>query len=504
MTFLGKKSRCIGILGWMLLGAPAALATTNTGGFSLTNTKPDQVITSYSIAEGATGLMQVVLLSTERYPNEQNLKLRLYRDDDWVNVKRLSTCQEKAQLARDTVDITFDTETETQMKEWGYKKPRWRSETHLRIEPVEEESTDYVPRHHYWYVVMDDCSLEGEYRATMPRVKYYLQIYNMLNEKAITHFSTDEFSLSRVHTFTMLFGAALCFMLLFKIGCDLTSSGIVHVSNFMVLGAITFYIAASVFQLMHLNFYRYDGESWFWLEELSAYTDAICDGMICFLLLAIASGWTLPTDVISVQHSQDNATVIQKILVGLANPTGAKSWINPFSTLYAGSIMVHLTLAHWGLSYQDDFDSYHDLEHAPGKVLMGLRSFAGIVMLAATVMTRFKCTHNALHSFYFRFAIVGTIWFQGLPLITFMCNNFVAFHQRHPTVIIACAVLQSTSLLLLGWLVSADEDESSYHRMSHMTQSGDNNLTEKVASAGGGTCNAVTWKLFGKSKVRLD
>jgi Rhodopsin-like GPCR transmembrane domain len=484
----------------VLLGMPSAFAATNSGSFQLTNKKFDHVITSFSIASGAKGLMTAVLLSNERYQNEDNLKMHLYRDDDWVKVKKAATCEEKTKFARQTVSVRFEQESEDQTRQWGYRKPRWRSETHLKIEPVEVESSDYTPRHHYWYVVMDDCSLDSEYSATMHKIQYYLQIYNMISQNAITHLSTDEFSLSRIHTFTMFFGSAITLFLFGKISYALGTSGIVHIAKLMVCWATACDVASSVFELLHMNFYRLDGIGWFFLDNMSAYAEAICDGFICFLLLAIAAGWTLPSDVIAIKQGQDNATVLQKILVGLANPAGSDSGINPFSAFFFGSIVTHVGLAHWGLAYNDDYDSYHDLEHTPGKVLMALRSVLGIFMLAATVQTRIKC-NASLHSFYAHFAIVGTIWFQGLPCITWICNTFVAFHRRHPTVITAAAVLQSMSLLLLSWLVAVD-DASSYHKVSHMTQSGENNLTEKIASVSSG--KAVTWRLVGKRKVRLD
>jgi Rhodopsin-like GPCR transmembrane domain len=501
MTVLSKRDRYAGILGCvMMVGMPSTFAATNSGSFELTNKKFDHVITSYSIASGAKGLMTSVLLSNEKYQNEENLKMLLYRDDDWVNVKKATTCEEKTKYARQTVSVRFEQENKDQTRQWGYRKPRWRSETHLKIEPVEVESSDYTPRHHYWYIVMADCSLDSEYTATIPKIQYYLQIYNMISEKAITHLSTDEFSLSRIHTFTMFFSCAIALFLFGKISYDLSTSGIVHIAKLMVWWATACDVASSAFELLHMYFYRLDGIGWFFLDDMSAYAEAICDGLICFLLLAIAAGWTLPSDVISIKQGQDNATVLQKIFVGLANPTGSESWLNIFSVFFFGSIVTHLALAHWGLTYNADYDSYHDLEHIPGKVLMVLRSVLGIFMFAATVQTRIKCKAS-LESFYTQFAIVGTIWFQGLPCITWMCNTLVAFHRRHPTVVVASAGLQSMSLLLLSWLVAANE-ASSYHKVSHMTQTGENNLTEKIASVRSG--KAVTWRLVGKSKVRLD
>jgi hypothetical protein len=498
MTLLNSRGRAL--LGLFFLGlSSTAEAKASDGRFQLTSTKTNHVISSFAIAGGATGLMTSVFFTNDRYENDENLLMHVYRDDDWQKVQNAKSCKEKTQYARQTAQVKFELEDPEQAKKWGIKERRWRAETHLKIEPSEED--DYAPRHHYWYIVLDDCALEGDaYRdGTIPQIKYYLQIYNMLSEKSITHFSTDEFYLSRLHTVTMFSSAAVAFLLFVKICYHLQRQGIVHIAKFMVMWAAGFDTASSAFELMHMNFYRFDGVGFYLLDAFAAYNEAMCDAIVCMLLLAIAAGWTLPSDVISVQHGQDSKSILQTIISGLANPTGSKSWLNPFSTLFLGLIATHVTLAHWGLSYNDEYDSYHDLEHTPGKVLMGIRSILGFLFLAATFQTRIKCTAS-LSSFYSSFAVVGTIWFQGMPVMTWLCSNLVPYHLRHPYVLFGSAILQSTSLLLLSWVVAIPAS-SPYHKVSHMTQTRTDTLTEKIAGAGS---SAATWSIFGKAKIRLD
>ena len=505
MMMFNKQSRSNYLLvaALALLTLPrCVIGKTTSGDFRLSTYKTEHVISAYSIAAGASGLMTAVLISDEEYDNKnENLKMHLYLDDDWSKVQKAKTCQEKTRLARQTVSVNLELENAEERTQWGYKKPRWRSETHMTIDPLEDEN-DYAPRHHYWYIALDDCSLEDTSRRNaMPNVKYYVQIYNQMTENSLTHLSTDEFALSRTHTATMFFSGILCVLLFGRISYSLATSGIVHVAKIMVLGAAGFDAASSASELLHLMFYRFDGIGIYFLDATSAYNEAMCDAVVCFLVLTIAAGWTLPSDAISVGRGQSNTTLLQNILAGLANPTGGKGWMNPFSGLLLGLVSTHLMLAHWGLSYNDEYESYHNLEHIPGKLLMGMRSTLGLVMLAAITQTRMKCSAS-LRPFYAKFALVGTMWFQGLPVITWLCNTFVAFHQRHPTVIIAGAVLQSASLLLLSWIVAID-GSSTYHKVSHMTQSADDNLTEKMSSLG--ASNASSWNLFGgRAKVRLD
>ena len=475
-------------LALLFIFAPAALAKTGSGKFQLSSFSPSSIVAKFSVAAGAKGLMTAVLTSMEKYEREDSLRMHLYRDDDWPEVQKAKTCQEKTQLARQTVQIKFALEDAKLSKMWGFKKQRWRSDIELKIEVTEKEEENHVPRHHYWYIAVDDCSLEGQKHLDLeiPPLRFHYQIYNMLTENALTHLSTDEFHLSRLHTFTMFLSGVICLFLFGKICYHLQQSGIVHIAKIIVLSGASFDTASSAFELVHMTLYRFDGMGWDTLDAISAYNEAVCDAIVSVLLLAVAAGWTLPSDVISIGRNHD-ASPFQNILMGLANPVG---WLNPFSGLFLGLLAIHVFLAHWGLSYNDDYDSYHDFEHLPGKILMSMRSTLGFFMLAAIAHTRTKC-NASLHRFYATLAIVGTIWFQGLPAITWLCNTLVPYHERHPTVIISSALLQSTSLLLLSWLV-AIHDSSAYHRVSHITQTGDN-LTEKLA---GTNEKAAIWSFF--------
>ena len=89
--------------------------------------------------------------------------------------------------------------------------------------------------------------------------------------------------------------------------------------------------------------------------------------MVALLLLSVAAGWTLPSDVVAVHH---NASPMQKLLGGLQSPFEALRALNPTAMLAIAIFLSHIVLAQWGRMYNDDFDSYHDLNHLPGKFLM--------------------------------------------------------------------------------------------------------------------------------------
>ena len=73
-------------------------------------------------------------------------------------------------------------------------------------------------------------------------------------------------------------------------------------------------------------------------------------------------------------------------------------------------VTVHAILAQWGRTFDDDFDTYHALEHPPGKALMILRFALGLVFITGVGAVR-SGSHGrcppSLSSFLTKFALVG-------------------------------------------------------------------------------------------------
>jgi hypothetical protein len=218
--------------------------------------------------------------------------------------------------------------------------------------------------------------------------------------------------------------------------------------------------------------------------------------LVALLLLSVAAGWTLPSDVVAVQH---NASPMQKLLGGLQSPFEALRAFNPTAIMALAIFLSHIVLAQWGRMYNDDFDSYHDLNHLPGKFLMINRIILGVCMMACCISTRMRCVPS-LRSFYMRLTVIGTIWFLSLPMLIFIANTLVPYHMRHRTVGVWGAVLQTSGIVLLSWLVTSHS--TSYHKLSHLGSTKDN-LTESLSRSSGGRGESKMW-VFGKTKVRLD
>ncbi|VEU39000.1 unnamed protein product [Pseudo-nitzschia multistriata] len=251
-----------------------------------------------------------------------------------------------------------------------------------------------------------------------------------------------------------------------------------------------------MFELIHLSLYAHNGIGSYAMDALSAHLEAVCDSLVALLLLSVAAGWTLPSDVVAVKQ---NATAIQKLLDGFQSPFEALSALSPTAFLAIAIFLCHVVLAQWGRMYNDDFDSYHDLEHLPGKFLMLNRIILGFCMMACCLSTRMRCTPS-LRSFYLQLTIIGTLWFLSLPLLTWFVNALIPYHKRHRVVGVWAAVFQTSGITLLSWLVTSHS--TSYHKLSHLSSTSDN-LTDALSRRSSGKGEARTW-MFGKNKVRLD
>ena len=223
----------------------------------------------------------------------------------------------------------------------------------------------------------------------------------------------------------------------------------------------------------------------------------MCDSLVALLLLSVAAGWTLPSDVVAVQQ---NATPLQKLLDGFQSPFEALGALSPTAFLAIAILVSHVVLAQWGRMYNDDFDSYHDLEHLPGKLLMLNRIVLGVCMMACCLSTRMRCLPS-LRLFYLELTVIGTIWFLSLPILTVVVNMLVPYHLRHRCVGVWAAIFQTSGIILLSWLVTSHS--TSYHKLSHLSSTSDN-LTDALSRRSDGNGEQPRTWMCGKTKVRLD
>ena len=455
----------------------------------------EHVLGSFAVSPGNMGTMIVHFKSKDPYSLNKDLKVSLFRDDKWPSYQKAPSCTDKVPFAIQSQSVRSE-----------HVQGHYEAEVAMQLDNKSPKFND--GKTHYFYFVITDCSLEFYmHDAQIPQMSYTVKTWD-----AGSQLSADEKHLKSMHTLTLMISGILAVGLAFTIFMQLHERHSVHAAMFLVMAAAGCDSLSSLLELVHLNLYSSNGVGSYVLDAISAYLEAICDSLVALILLSIAAGWTLPSDIVRVQQ---NATPVQKMLGGLQTPFDALRSFTPTAILAVSVLVAHLVLAQLGRIYNDDFDSYHDLEHLPGKLLMLWRVLLGFGLVACCIQTRSRCPAS-LQDFYLHLAIVGTVWFMSLPFLTWIVNTAVPYHQRHRTVGIWGATLQTSGIVLLTWLVTSHS--TSYHKYSHMTvgSNKEESLTDSLASANnsssmGGTASSSSsssskkssWML-GSSKVRLD
>jgi Rhodopsin-like GPCR transmembrane domain len=500
----------------VLLRSHSGTAKRVSGDFRLSGVHTEHILTSFAVVpEGA--VLEGILSSKQMYENEHALAVRAIRDTEWRKFQKSTLCSERIQLSKYNHPVKFERVDD-----------QYEAKIFQDIDNVIQYGVDHLdnsrskgeqkladnPRNHYWYFVVTDCSLEQYFQDNrIPDLHFDFTVQNYRQRghssyRSRNHLSADHIPLPIGHALTFLGSGFITMILVFKIlwrlGIqDQHKHNSVHAAVLWVTLAAVLDSTSSFLELIHIQIYTVNGVGSYLFDALSAHCEAICDAALTILLLSIASGWTLPSSVVTVVNT--NASPVQKLLHGLSHPisSGIKS---TSGAAMAAIVGWYVLLAQLGRMSNDDFDSYHDLDHFPGSVLMWTRMLAGMLFLGAVRISSAKFP-PALQKFYTYFTAAGLFWFLSLPALTWICNVFVPYYKKRPTVFIASTVLQSGSLVLLSWLVTTHS--TAYHQYSRMSNS-EETLTDNLAAAPPPLSPSTdvnrkgAWMLGKKAKVRLD
>lgn len=468
------------------------------GSFQLSGVNTEHIISSFAVGTQG-GRMTLRLGCDDPYPDETHIKLRVYEDTDWKAYRKALVCTDKIKLAKKTIDLRFSFKGDGPLAPRGGK---WQAvKTIMLSDPTVEGEAITSP--HYYYFVVDDCSLEQVLQdQQIPRLTYEINTWNYYGnpkKRRSTQLGSDEDYLLEVHELSLIASLAILAWLSFNIVMRFfrkKNANTVHVSLLWITIAAALDFGSSMCELFHLEVYHYNGAGNYFLDSLSTHMEAMCDGLIMLFLLSIGAGWTLPTDVVGINPTAASLqATVSKIATPFLSALKSSRYIIPGVAFLA----LQALLAQLGRTYNDDFDSYHDYAHWPGHVLIAIRIFLGVIFLSTTLQTRIHCRVEQLKTFYFVLAALGFAWFELLPLLTFICNWVLPFHVRKPAVYMGNAILQSSCIVLSSWLVTSHA--TAYHTYSHMSNNEGPSLTETLA---GGSQHSREVKLFGKAKVRFD
>jgi len=451
------------------------------------------------------------------YENEQELRLRVYTDDDWPQVRKKTLCSEKIEFAQTSFPIVFDYKGMERDDRPGKKKTDRVEIYTARVQRIINMPRARTVRNRYFYFIVDDCSLERSFRdSKIPDMFYKIQVMNGRGGKmdmTFEHLPADEEGIGFLLLLNLLLSGALTLLLFYRLASSI--GGDVHVAVVIVMAACACNGLSALCELVHRQSFSSNGVGSFSADCLSSHFEALSDSMVSLILLSIGAGWTLPADVVGGGLGKD--AVVGKLFQGVKNPAG--SLLDLISSrggsgdikggLVAFAIIaVHAGLAQWGRTFDDDFDTYHALEHPPGRALMMLRFALGLVFVTGvgTVRSGGRCPPS-LMSFLTRFALVGLSYFASLPGVSMFIGSALPYHLRHQALHWGASMVQACSLLSLTWLFIGNENSSAYHRLSKVGKSKEGDMTADLSSqaniGSAGSARPTMWR-FGKTKIRLD
>jgi hypothetical protein len=148
---------------------------------------------------------------------------------------------------------------------------------------------------------------------------------------------------------------------------------------------VIYYQYTSLFcELVHLWFYKHNGSGLFVADLSSELLEGLSQSVISFVLICLASGWTLVDSEADDSRANSVATLLR-------NPQrlfqGANIVVVVLIALVAGSMVLQVL----NKGFDDDFSKFHDHESKPGKVLVFIRCLLGVAFVTSLGITIKVC-----------------------------------------------------------------------------------------------------------------
>ena len=510
-----------------------------SGDFKLTGAHTEHVLTTFAVVPTGA-VLSLDVTAQFMYEDERLLGIYAVRDTEWPAFQKSQLCAPRTRWAQHHAALTL-----------AYVNDQvWKTETPVFMSIGRRKSAsspDPPTRNHYWYIIVADCNLErGNLDAKVPPLHFELEIRNRLdttgsrkdpdedqeaatttkktsaavdfnNPHAVyTQFSADEMSLYWYHGWTLLFAGGLAVWLW---TCILQQQVVVvpttppsppvHVTILWVTAAAMLDATSALLELMHLRWYEHNGIGSYAADALAAHAEALADALAALLLWCVGAGWTLSTEL------------QQRALGGFGGPMVSRlyrDWRQPFGHLVGGRLVWgpghvamaivltgYVILAQWGRVYDDNFDSYHDYEHLPGRLLMWLRLTAGALFALCTWNT-YQCLQQhaagrSVSDFYKILLIFGVVWYTGLPALCTVAR-LLPYILRNGVVVIGSSALQTSVLAALAYLVTYSKALAKVNVSSQKKNHSEDVLPG--TSGLGATAAAPRFFSLGAAKIRLD
>ena len=348
--------------------------------------------------------------------HQHQLMVAIYNDESWeayLAAKKTGTlCSDRMKLASRRVPLRRYSDTTESGK----------------FELSVDENFALAERSHYFFFVLSDCTLEF-YDAHPPALDYELHLLN--GDSELPAFEKGLLSVHALATVALL--AALIFAVK-GLHAQYRRYGQIHASAAAASFALALQLCSCACETVHLATFARDGKGFRWrhgrlpLDFASDISATLSESVVVVLLVAVGCGWTL----------------LDGSARRLAPIWGTAAVVVPFQ----------LFLEVVSRRYEDDFSTFHDHDHWPGKLNMVLRIGAACVLLngCRSALHRaggYGTDMTAAGLFIFRFAVLGTIWLLSFPLEVFVIAPSVSVTMQHASVTSASLFCQSTALTAL-------------------------------------------------------
>mmetsp|Transcript_4104 Transcript_4104/g.8858 ORF Transcript_4104/g.8858 Transcript_4104/m.8858 type:complete len:489 (-) Transcript_4104:327-1793(-) len=389
--------------------------------------------------------------------------LYLFMDEVWDKYHEAPACVDKVAFAHASIPIGKKTASHQHIASHGLGKATHSALKKLDDGKVEWEFTwevDHDTRTAGWFVIAADCALE-QYNAQVPPMQFEIHLLNPGN----THLPADEYGLPKLYLFTFVaMGIYLAYLLkMLKEHYEET-----HKIHLVVQLLLTAYICQGVslgFELSHLEVYKHNGYGVHIFDLASEIFEGLSQTVISFVLICLASGWTL------IETSADDSRA-NSVATILRNPGNMLKGPNVVVLVVIALVVSSMLLQIANKGYDDDFQKFHNHESTPGRILVGIRFLLGvafIVSLFLTIRSQEKRGGERLVMFLRRLMVMGGLWFLSFPLIV-GCAGFLTHYNRHAFVTAGTLLLQTASLGTLGHQFMSHH--STYFRISTLADAG--------------------------------
>jgi hypothetical protein len=318
-----------------------------------------------------------------------------------------------------------------------------------------------------WFLIAADCALE-QFNAHVPPMNYEISLLN----PGETHLPADEYGLPKLYLFTAIILAVFgVYGIVLIRKARQESGGKTHLVVLMLAFAYIALLSSLFCELVHLNVYKYNGRGLWIFDLLSEVFDGASQLTVAFVLICLASGWTL------VEYEDDS---VRKNSVGslLRHPDNMLRGANRVVFAIIAVAMTTTVLQVLNKMSDEDFTKFHDYESLPGMMLVLLHFMLGIFFIFSLISTlraqaKLKSAAQSggdkLVIFLRRLLFFGGLWFLCFPFLVFAAGSF-AHYNRHR--VVSGGVLLVQTACLLSMTHQFTSSHSQYHKLSTLADTG--------------------------------